>query len=77
MSSPFKNVLFFVFGSLTFVIFGFTILGVFDKIKIDVLGTYIGFVFIIIGTCLVLIKNGTTMSLVETIKNMRFWITVC
>lgn len=74
-----KNVLiyggaFFVFGSLTFVIFGLTVLGVFDKVKIDVIGIYIGFVFVIIGIGLVLIQTGTTMSLLETIKNMKFGI---
>ena len=74
-----KNVLiycgaFFILGSLTFVIFGLTVLGVFDKVKIDVIGTYIGFVFVIIGIGIVLIQTGTTMSLLETIKNMKFWI---
>ena len=67
---------FFVLGSLTFVIFGLTALGLFDKVKIDVLGTYIGFVFVIIGIGIFLIQNGTTMSLLETIKNMKFWVLI-
>lgn len=67
---------FFILGSLTFVIFGLTILGVFDKFKIDIIGTYIGFVFLIIGLGVILIQNGTTMSLIETIKSFGLWIII-
>lgn len=67
---------FFTFGALTFVIVGLSILGVFDKIKIDVVRTYIGCFFTIIGIGVVLLQNGTTMSFIETIKNMGLWILI-
>ena len=40
---------FFVLGSLAFVMGALTLSGKFDKCKIDVLGLYFGIVFIIIG----------------------------
>ncbi|MBQ2938581.1 MAG: hypothetical protein IJE05_06915 [Clostridia bacterium] len=67
---------FFTFGALTFVIVGLSILGVFDKIKIDIVRTYIGCLFTIIGIGVVLLQNGTTMSFIETIKNMKLWILI-
>lgn len=67
---------FFTFGTLTFVIIGLSILGVFDKIKIDVVGTYIGCFFTITGIGMVLLQNGTTMSFIETIKHMGLWILI-
>ena len=76
-----KNILiyagaFFTFGALTFVIVGLSILGLFDKTKIDVVRTYIGCLFTIIGIGVVLLQNGTTMSFIETIKNMGLWILI-
>lgn len=65
---------FFVLVSSVFVIFGLSFLGFFDKFKIDVIGTYVGFVFLIIGIGIIVVQNGTTMSLIETIKSMRLWI---
>ena len=67
---------FFTFGALTFVIVGLSILGVFDKIKIDIVRTYIGCLFTIIGIGIVLLQNGTTMSFIETLKNMKLWILI-
>lgn len=67
---------FFTFGALTFVIGGLSILGVFDKVKIDVVRTYIGSLFTIIGVGVVLVQNGTTMSFIETLKNMKLWILI-
>lgn len=66
--------LFFTFVSLTFVIVALTGMGVFDKFKIDVISTYIGFIFVAIGIGIILLQNGTTMYLLETIKNMGLWI---
>ena len=76
-----KNVLiyagaFFTFVSLTFVIVELSILGVFDKLKIDVVRTYIGCLFTIIGVGVILLQNGTTMSFGVTIKNMGLWILI-
>ena len=41
----------------------------FDKIKIDVLGTYVGLLFFIIGIGIILFQTGTTTSFIETIKS--------
>lgn len=67
---------FFTFGALTFVIGGLSILGVFDKVKIDVVRTYIGSLFTIIGVGVVLVQNGTTLSFTETIKDMGLWVLI-
>lgn len=67
---------FFTLGSLTFVIAALTMMGVFDKFKIDVLGTYMGVVILLVGIGIILIQNGTTMSLIETIKSFSFWIVI-
>lgn len=67
---------FFTFGALTFVIGGLSILGVFDKVKIDVVRTYIGSLFAIIGVGVVLVQNGTTLSFTETIKDMGLWVLI-
>ena len=68
--------MFFVLGATVFILFALSIFGYFDKLKIDVIGTYIGVVFLIIGIGIILIQNGTTMSLIKTIKNMGLWILI-
>lgn len=60
---------FFTFGSLTFIIAALTIFGYFDKFKIDVLGTYVGLLFVIIGIGIISFQTGTTTSLIETVKS--------
>lgn len=60
---------FFTLGSLTFIIAALSVLGYFDKIKIDVLGTYVGLLFFIIGIGIILFQTGTTTSFIETIKS--------
>lgn len=40
---------FFTFGAFTFVLAGMTVMGYFDKFKVDVLGLYIGILFVVIG----------------------------
>lgn len=67
---------FFTFGSLTFIIAALTVLGYFDKFKIDILGTYIGFLFLTIGIGIILFQTGTTMSLLETIKSFGLLILI-
>ncbi len=76
-----KNILifigaFFVLLSLTFVLVALSISGYFDKFKFDIIGTYIGAIFLIIGIGIMLFQNGTTMSLIETIKSLSFWILI-
>ena len=65
---------FFTFGTLTFILAVLSMLGYFDKFKIDILGTYIGLLFLMIGIGIILWQNGTTMSLIETIKSFRLWV---
>lgn len=67
---------FFSLVSFTFIIFYFTIRGYFDKFKIDIIGTYIGAIFVIIGIGIILFQNGTTMSFIETIKLFGLWILI-
>lgn len=50
--------------------------GVFDKVKINILGLYIGFVFLVIGIGIIAFQMGEVPSLMETIKRMGFWILV-
>lgn len=65
---------FFTFGSLTFILGALSVLGYFDKFKIDVVGAYIGLLFLGIGIGIILLQNGTTTSLIETIKSFGLWI---
>ena len=67
---------FFTFGSLTFIIAALSVLGYFDKFKIDVLGIYIGLIFFIIGIGIILFQTGTTTSLIETIKSFGLLIII-
>ena len=67
---------FFTFGSLTFIIAALSVLGYFDKFKIDILGIYIGLIFFIIGIGIILFQTGTTTSLIETIKSFGLLIII-
>lgn len=68
--------LFFVLGSIPFILFGLMMLGMFNKVKIDIIGIYIGFAFLIIGIGSVLLQNTETNSLLETIKSMKLWFLI-
>ena len=67
---------FFVFGGFTFVLGALTIMGRFDKYKIDVLGLYVGILFVFIGIGFPAIKCRETQSLSETIQAFGFWILI-
>lgn len=67
---------FFLLGSLTFVLGALTVLGYFDRFKIDVIGTYIGAELVIVGIGILLFQNGTTISLLETVKSFGVWILI-
>lgn len=64
---------FFTLGSFAFILGACSFLGYFDKFKIDVLGTYFGIVFFVVGIGILLFQTGTTGSLLETIKSFGFW----
>lgn len=67
---------FFVLGGMVFVLIFLQMKGVFDKIKIDVIGTYIGITFTVVGIGSISLQNGMTSSFAETVKTMGFWILI-
>lgn len=67
---------FFSFGAFTFVLAALTALGHFDKYKMDVLGLYIGILFVVIGIGIPAIKYRETLSILKTIRVFGFWILI-
>lgn len=67
---------FFTLGGTVFVLAALKMKGTFDKVKIDIVGTYIGFVMLIVGVGIILFQTGTTSSFIETIKIMGFWFLI-
>lgn len=67
---------FFTFVSLTFVIGALTVLGKFDRFKINVFDMYVGVLFFVLGIGMIMLQNGTTQSLMETIKSFGLWICI-
>lgn len=64
---------FFFLGGMVFVLEFLYIMGVFNKIKINILGLYIGIVFLIIGIGIISFQLGEGLSLISIIKQMKFW----
>lgn len=67
---------FFTFVSFTFVLFALTVSGRFDKFKVDMLGLYVGVLFIAIGIGIPAFKYTDTLSLAETVKSFGFWLII-
>lgn len=67
---------FFTLGGMVFVLAALQMKGIFDKVKIDVVGTYIGFVMLIVGVGIIVFQTGTTSSFIETIQIMGFWFLI-
>ncbi|MBC8543574.1 hypothetical protein [Bianquea renquensis] len=67
---------FFILGSVAFILVALQIKGTFDKIEIDVIGLYLGIVLLIIGTGAIFLQNGTTPSLLETVKCLKIWAAI-
>lgn len=67
---------FFTLVGSVFVFITLQINGVFDKLKYNIVGTYIGMVCIIIGVGIILFQTGITSSLIEIIQMMKMWILV-
>ncbi len=65
---------FFLLGGTVFIFIFLYAKGVFDKVKINILGLYIGFVFFIVGIGLIAFQRGEVSSLMEVIKRMGAWI---
>lgn len=68
--------MFFTLGGSIFVLFALSLKGVFDKVKFNIIGTYIGVMCIIVGIGIILLQNGTTLSLLGTIKSLKIWIVI-
>ena len=60
---------FFTFGAFTFVLAALTVKGCFDKCPIDVLGLYVGILFVVIGIGIPVIKHAD-------IREFGFWILI-
>lgn len=67
---------FFAFGSFTFVLAALKAKGLFDKLKVDVLGAYMGAVIAAFGAGVVVLKYGETLSLSQTVREFGPWIAV-
>lgn len=67
---------FFTFGAFAFVLGALTVMGRFDKYKIDVLGLYVGILFVVIGIGILTVKCREMQSLSETIQEFGFWILI-
>lgn len=67
---------FFVLVSIPFILFYLMMIGLFDKVKIDIIGVYAGFAFFIIGIGIILLQSSETMSLLEAIKFMGLWFII-
>ena len=50
--------------------------GCFDKIKIDVLGLYMGIVIVVIGVGFLVLKYVESYSLIETVKAFGLWMII-
>lgn len=67
---------FFVFCGMIFVLAFLQMKGVFDKVKFDVVGTFIGVILTVIGIGSILLQNGMTSSFIETVQMMGLWICI-
>ncbi len=65
---------FFLLGGMVFVLIFLYVKGVFDKVRINILGIYIGFVFFVVGIGIIAFQMGEVSSLMESIKRIGFWI---
>ncbi len=67
---------FFFLDGMVFVLGFLYTLGIFDKIKINILGLYIGIVSLIIGIGIISIQLNEASTLKEIVKQMRFWFLI-
>ena len=67
---------FFLLGGMVFVLGFLYIWGIFDKVRINILGLYIGIVFLIVGGGIISLQLGEVSSLISVIKQMKFWFLI-
>ena len=68
--------MFFTMGAFAFVLAVLTLRGCFDKLKVDVLGLYVGVVLVIIGSGFIGLKFAETYSVLETIEAFGVWMII-
>lgn len=66
---------FFLLVGMVFVLVGCQSLGFFDRFDFDIIGCYVGFVFLIVGIGVFYFQAGTS-SFVEGIKMMGLWAVI-
>ena len=67
---------FFLFGAFTFVLFALLLRGFFDKLKVDVLGIYMGVLIAAVGIGFIALKYMGTCSIEKTIEAFGLWIII-
>lgn len=67
---------FFILGSMVFVLIFLSTFDVFANIKFNVIGLYVGFVLLIVGIGIIAFQMGEVSTLIEVIKRMKFWILI-
>lgn len=67
---------FFTLGAFTFILAALQLKGAFSKTKIDIIGLYLGFVFLIVGIGIILSQVGGALSILDIIKHMGFWLVI-
>ena len=67
---------FFTLGGLLFVVIALEVKGVFARLRVNVPGAYMGFVFMAVGAGFILFRWGETGSLVTALTSMGAWMAV-
>lgn len=67
---------FFILGALIFIIAGMSVLGFFNKLKIDVIGTVFGLVFTVVGIGILAFAAGNAGSLWGGVKSFGPFILI-
>ena len=67
---------FFLLGGMVFVLAYLYAKGAFDKVKINVLGIYIGFVFFVVGIGIMAFQMQELSSFMEVAEKMGIWILI-
>lgn len=65
---------FFLLGGMVFVLAFLYVRGVFDKVKINVMGLYAGIVIFAIGIGIIAFQMGEASSFMEAAKRMGLWL---
>lgn len=68
--------LFFILGSMVFILAWLQMKGVFDRFKIDVMGLYFGIVFFLIGIGILFFQGGLSSSFLESLKALGLWVII-